>query len=155
MLPQALKCAERPAVALLAEREESLRGLGQGNRFDIVSHSPAEPLDRNGQVLIFGQGIFGIAAHRIERLTSPGPDRAGDHGDRSQRIERTAFHVLRRHIFDRLPAGDQVDLVADPRVAGHCADQRVFEPAHQLGYRVLKELGIGIERDDNFAARLP
>jgi hypothetical protein len=112
---------------------------------------PALALDRDGQVLILGQGVFGIAAHVVERLATPCAHRAGHDHDRVEPGQRAAFDVLRGDIFHRLPAGDEVDPVADFGIARHRADFGLLEPAHELADGLRLELGIGVERDDDLA----
>ena len=62
----------------------------------------------------------------------PGAHRARHHGQRVQRAERPPLQILRHDIFQRLPAGDHVDAVADLGVArhrAHLADRRTSAPA--------------------------
>jgi hypothetical protein len=150
VLPQALERAKCPAETLLAQRAQGFGGLGPGHGVLVIGDLPAFALDRDGQVLILGQRVFRVAAHVIERLATPCPHRAGHDHDRVEAGERAALDVLRGHIFDRLPAGDEVDPVADFGIARHRADFRLLEPAHELADGLRLELGIGVEGDDDF-----
>eukprot|EP01035_Chromulina_nebulosa_P061809 gene61809-84524_t len=62
MLPQALQRAERPAEALLGEAAQRFGALGPGDGILIIGDLPAGALDRDGQVLVFGEGVVGITA---------------------------------------------------------------------------------------------
>src|SRR6185312_10458852 len=56
------------------------------------------------------------------------------------------LQILAGHIFERLPASNEVDAIADLGVAGDRADRRICEPAHQLRNRVFLEMRVGIQR---------
>ena len=107
---------------------------------------------RDRQVLILGERVRREAAElRQQRRSAPGADRARDDRDASEAGERAALEILRGDIFERLPAGDEIDAVADLGVAGDGADRgsRTSAPAARW---CRLELGIGVERDDDLAA---
>ena len=152
MLPQALQRAERPAEALLGERARSVCGASvQATASVIVGDSPAGALDGDGEVLVLGERVDREAADLLERRAAPGADRAGHDHDRVEPRQRAPLEILRGDIFDRLPAGDEVDPVADLGVAGDRADLRIGEPAGEPRDRLRLELGVGVERDDDLA----
>ena len=91
------------------------------------------------------------AAEFEKHAAPPCTNRTGNNRKRAERRQRTAFEVLRDDIFQRLPARDHVDAIADLGVAGDRADFGIREPAHKPRDRVAIELRVGIERDDDFA----
>ena len=97
----------------------------------IEQHAIARGLDGDGEILVFRQRVGGKAAQLAQHLAPPGAHRAGHHGQRIQRRQRAALQILRHDIFQRLPAGDHVDAVADLGIARHRADLGIGEPAHQ------------------------
>src|SRR3954468_24167169 len=111
MLPQALQSAERPAESLPGEAAQSLRRLGPGNGVGIVGDPPAGALDGDGEVLVLGERVDRKAADRVERLPSPGADCSRNDHDRVEAGKRPPLQILGGDIFDRLPAGDEVDPV--------------------------------------------
>ena len=68
--------------------------------------------------------------------------------------ERAALQVLGGDRFQRLPARDDVDAVADDGVAGHGAHARVGEPARQQAVGLAGELGVGVKGHDDLALGL-
>ena len=107
----------------------------------------------DGQILIFRQRFGGKSAKLLQHAFAPRADRAGNDGECAERGQRAALQILRHDIFQRLPARNHVDAIADLCIAGDGADLLVGEPAYQPGDGVLLELGVGIERDDDVAAR--
>src|SRR5205823_7098282 len=57
-------------------------------------------------------------------------------------------------VFERLPARDEVDAVADFSVTGDRADCRVCEATRERAQGVRREDGVGVEADDDVAARV-
>ena len=154
MLPQTLQGAERPAEALIEQAPHRVGRFGVGARRGIELHAPAGPLEGEGQVLIFRQGVRGIAAQFSQGGAPPCADRAGHHRHRAQGGERAALQILRGHIFQRLPAGDQVEAITDNGVSGHRADLGVYKPTGQLGQGVGGKQGVGVKGDDDVALGL-
>ena len=66
--------------------------------------------------------LSGIAACGFDRCGAPGADGSGNHGDDVEEIEGAALEVLAGDVFERLPAGPEVDAIADLGVAGDGAD---------------------------------
>ena len=67
---------------------------------------------------------------------------------------RAAVEVLAGDVLDRLPVRQRIDAVADLHVAGDRADERIGEAADELADRVAREDRVGVERDDDLAARV-
>jgi hypothetical protein len=109
-------------------------------------------LHTDRQVLVFGQRVRLKSAQRHKGRASPGADGSRYHRQRSERREGATLEVLCDDIFQRLPAGHHVGAIADFGVTGNGADFFVAEPANQSGNRVGLELGVRIERHDDFAA---
>ena len=78
---------------------------------------------------------------------------AGNDGDAAERGKRPPLQILTGDVFERLPARDHVDAIADFGISGDGAYRRILEPAHELRDRVLLEMGVGIERHHDIAAR--
>src|SRR5207237_3722260 len=68
--------------------------------------------------------------------------------------EGASVKVLRGDVFERLPARDEVDAVADFRVTCDSADCRVCEATRERAQSVRREDGVGVEADDDVAARV-
>ena len=64
-------------------------------------------------------------------------------------VEGAAVEVLAGDVLEGLPAGPQVDAVADLGVAGHGSDARILEVRHQVGDGVGADQGIGIDADED------
>ena len=68
--------------------------------------------------------LSGIAAGGLDGRGAPCADGAGNDGDDVEEVEGAALEVLAGDVFEGLPAGPQIDAVADLGVAGHGADAR-------------------------------
>ena len=85
----------------------------------------------HGQVGVFGDGVGVVAAAGLDGGGPPCADRSGNDHDDVEEIERAALEVLAGDVLERLPAGPEVDAVADLGVAGDGADLRVGEVRDQ------------------------
>ena len=70
-----------------------------------------------------------------------------------EQIEGAALEVLAGDVFQRLPAGPEVDAIAHLGVAGHGADARVFKVRQQLGDGVGGDDGVGVDADVNLLSQ--
>ena len=153
MLPRALECAEAPAKALLDERAEGIGCLGPGNRVLGIGDTPAALAQLDGRILVLGQRVVREAPRLEDRAATPRADGARYHRDAVQQVEGAPVHVLAGHVLQRLPSRDEVEPVADLRVAGHGADGRIAQRCHQFGDGLRLEHRVGIEADDDLACR--
>ena len=85
----------------------------------------------HGQVGIFGDGVDGVAAAAFDSSGAPRADGTGYDDDHVEKIESTAFEVLARDVFECLPAGPEIDAVANLCVSGYSADALIFEVRDQ------------------------
>ena len=90
-----------------------------------------------------------------DQFTPPRADRARDHRDAVQQIERAPIQVLARDVLERLPARQQVQAVADLGVARDRGDARIGEVSSQARHGLPLEQRVGIERDDDVRVGLP
>ena len=153
MLPQALQRAERPAETLTEKRCEGIRdfGVADGIRFVFDSISRAPDLPR--QIHILGHRLAAIAARRKNRVAPPRTDGAGNDGDGVHDRVRAAIEILTGDVFDRLPVRQRIHAIADFDVAGDRAHFLVLEVTDEIGDRAAAENRVGVESDDDLAAR--
>src|SRR5208282_2271193 len=78
---------------------------------------------------------------------APCADGAGDHGDDMEEIEGAALEVLAGDVLESLPAGPEIDAVADLGVAGDGADGGIFKVGNELGDGVGSDDGVGVDAD--------
>ncbi len=132
VFPNRLHDAEGPAEALPHQPIRGGRSLGVGQGTVFIVHPVAGLEQRHRQVSIFGNGVVVISTGRKYRSRSPCADRAGNDAHRVQCVERAAFEVLAGDIFQRLPAGPEIDPVAHLGIARHGSDAWIGEVRHQL-----------------------
>ena len=68
--------------------------------------------------------LIGIAAGGLDGSGAPCADGSGDDGDDVEEVECAALEVLAGDVFEGLPAGPEIDAVADLGIAGDGADAR-------------------------------
>src|SRR5262245_38930578 len=122
MLPHTLQCAERPAESLLSQAFQRLRRLGPRDGVLFVGDLIAYPSRLEREVLIFGQRVGSETARAFEQFAAPCAHRAGHDRDAVQGGERAPVEILRDYVFERLPASDEVDAIADLGVTRDGAD---------------------------------
>ena len=115
---------------------------------------PPDPPDAPRQVHVLGHRVGRVAARLQDRLAPPRADSARHHGHGVDERVRAPVEILAGDVFDGLPVRERVHAIADLHVAGHRADVRVAEVAHQALDGVLGEDGVGVEGDDDLAARV-
>src|SRR6185369_12215233 len=71
-----------------------------------------------------------------------------------QTRKRAAVHVLRGDVFERLPARDEIHAIANLRIPRNRAEVFVVKPVRERAYRLRCKQRVGIERDDDLAARV-
>ena len=101
----------------------------------------------HGEVGVFGDGVERIAAGGFDGRGAPCADGSGNDGDDVEEVEGAALEVLAGDVFEGLPAGPEIDAVADLGVAGHGADARILEVGNELGDGVGGDHGVGVDAD--------
>ena len=92
--------------------------------------------------------VFGVvAAAGLDRSGTPCADCTGDDHDDVEEVEGAALEVLARDVFERLPAGPEVDAVADLGVAGYGADLRIGEVRDEVRDGIVRDDGVGVDAD--------
>ncbi len=153
VLPQALQRSKRPAEALARQRLDPVRRLGPGNGVCIEERLVARFLHGDREILVLGERVGREPAELDQSRSAPRSDGARNDRDAAQRGQRPALQVLRGYVFERLPARQHIDAVADFCIAGDGADFGIDEPARELCDRLLLELRVGIESHHDLARR--
>ncbi len=122
-------------------------GFGESQRAVLVDDLEALFEQVHGEVGVFGDGVEGIAAGGFDGGGAPGADGSGNDGDDVEEVESAALEVLAGDVFEGLPAGPEVDAVADLGVSGDGADARVLEVGDELGDGVGGDDGVGVDAD--------
>ena len=132
MLPDGLQGAEGPAEALAHEAFciDGRLSVGESAVFKINSQALFEQV--HGEVGVFGDGVERIAAGRFDGSGAPCADGAGDDGDDVKEVESAALKILAGDVFEGLPAGPEIDAVADLGVAGDGADSGILEMRNEF-----------------------
>ena len=134
----------------LAQR---LRRFRPGDCGLIIGYVPPRALDRDRQILVFGQRVWRKSTDLFDGALSPRANSSRNDRHRAKLSQGATLQILGGDIFERLPFGDDVDPIADLGVAGNGGKPLVgCEPAYQArdGHRL--ELGIGVERNYDVAA---
>src|SRR4029450_8304795 len=154
MLPKALKRAKCPAEALFDETFYGVGRFGPCDRRAVVENPVPSFLERDGEILILGEGVCGKAPELHQRLSPPRANSARDHRDAAKSCQSSALQILACDIFESLPARNDIDPVADFGIAGNRSNSGIFEPANKLANGVALKMRVGIERHNHRAARL-
>ena len=101
----------------------------------------------HGEVGVFGDGVDGVAAGSLDGAGAPCADGSGNDGDDVEEVEGAALEVLAGDVFEGLPAGPEIDAVADLGVSGDGADERVLEVGNELADGVGGDDGVGVDAD--------
>ena len=88
-----------------------------------------------------------VAAAGFDGRGAPGADGSGDDHDDVEEVEGAALEVLAGDVLEGLPAGPEVDAVADLGVAGDGADLGVGEVADEVGDGVVGDDAVGVDAD--------
>src|SRR6185437_1833280 len=123
------------------------RRLGEGQRRILVDRGVALFEDVHGEVGVFGDSVGVIAAAFLDDGGAPCSDGSGDDGDDIEEVEGAAFRILAGNVLERLPAGPQLDLVADLGVACDRADLRIGAVRDEPGDGVVGDDRIGVDAD--------
>ena len=142
-----LQDAEGPAEALAHQAVGVDGGFGEGERLVFVDDGVALLEQVHGEVGVFGDGVGVVAAAGLDGCGAPRADGSGHDHDDVEEVERAALEVLAGDVFERLPAGPEVDAVADLGVAGDGADLRVGEVADEAGDGVVRDDAVGVDAD--------
>ena len=65
----------------------------------------------------------------------------------SKEIERATLEILRRDVFECLPARPEVDAIADLGVSCDGSDLRIREVRHEIAYGIVRDDAVGIDAD--------
>ena len=160
-----------PAETLLEELFQCLRRLCPGDGRIVVFDDIAASQDTDRQITILRQCIGCEPTRLFDRLLPESPYRARHHSDGIQVGKCFTIEVLTADIFDRLPTGHQVHLVADLHIARNSADNAparslsgsssllhpgplvVTKMHDQLRYGIGFQLGIRIDADHELRFR--
>src|SRR5581483_1660994 len=91
-----------------------------------------------------------VAASLTDGGNPPCADRSWHNAYRAHRIQRAAFEVLAGDVFKRLPAGPEIDAIANLRIASYCGDLGINKMRHKARNRVGSDHRIGIDADEDF-----
>ena len=147
VLEDGLQDAEGPAEALAHEAVHVDRGLGEGEGLVLVDDGVALLEEVHGEVGVFGDGVGVVAAAGLDGGGAPGADGSGDDHDDVEEVQGAALEVLAGDVFEGLPAGPEVDAVADLGVAGDGADVGVGEVADEAVDGVVGDDAVGVDAD--------
>ena len=132
VLEDGLQDSEAPAEALAHEAVGVDGGLGEGEGLVFVDDGVALLKDGHGEVGVLGDGVGVVAAGGFDGAGAPGSDGSWDYSDDVEEIESSALEVLDGDVLEGLPAGPEVDAVADLGVSGDGADLRVGEVGDEV-----------------------
>ena len=147
VLPHALQSAVRPAETLLGEISETVRSLRQTYCAFLVSDIVSEFSHLDGQVLILGKRVGRESTDFNKHRPPPGTHRTGDDRYAVKRGKCPAVEILRRHVFERLPFGDNVDPVADLCITRDRPDPLIGKPVSKSGYCLRSKERVRVESD--------
>src|SRR5947208_2816012 len=147
MFPRALQGAKRPAESLLREALQRVWSFGVRNGAISVRHGVPGAAYLEREILVLCQGVVAKASSFLYGGATPRANRAGDDRYAVEQREGAAVEILTRYVLEGLPPRDDIDPIADARVARNRADLRVDERLHELRDRVAREDRVGIETD--------
>src|SRR5581483_6636043 len=80
---------------------------------------------------------------------SPSSNRPGNHADCAQTVQSASLEVLAGDVLESLPAGPEIDPIADFGVSGHRPHLWIQEMRHHARDCVRSNDGISIYADEN------
>ena len=142
-----LEDAEGPAEALAHEAVGVDGGFREGEGLVFVDDGVTLFEEVHGEVGVFGNGVGVVAVAILDGGGAPGADGSGNDHDDVEEVQSAAFEILRGDVFEGLPAGPEVDAIADFGITGDGSNLRIGEVRDQAGNCVVSDDAVGVDAD--------
>lgn len=122
-----------------------------GERVEIPAYSATRFEESDCQIAILGKGVGREAPELLQGAPAKGANCTGDNRDAVQKVKRSPIEILTGDVFYRLPACQDVVLVADFHVPGDSGHRRIGELFQQDAQCIGTQSRVSIDTHNDVA----